>query len=167
MSERVQTYLNLFRFNMIWIDTIYITTWRNTLKFEQMQFSNMLKHVWTCWNMSEHVQTCLNLFRFNMIPIDMIHITTWRNTLKFEQTAQRKFLMTKWFLGSIRASWAIKKFKLWLDKCRLCLHDWRFERGVPTYSCRQWEYLERGTTAKNWCRWTTKLWQFDFKKPYM
>ena len=37
MSEHVETCLNLFRFNMIWIDTI-------------------LKHVWTCSNMSKLVQ---------------------------------------------------------------------------------------------------------------
>ena len=101
MSEDVQTCLNLFRFNMIRIDTIHITTWRNTLKFEQMRFSNM----------SEHVQTCLNLFRFNMIPIDMIHITTWRNTLKFEQTAQRKLTTTtKWFIGLLSSKSSDQKY---------------------------------------------------------
>ena len=58
MSEHVQTCLNLFRFNMIWIVTIHV----------------ILKHVWTCWNISEHVETCLNLFRFNTIWIVTIHV---------------------------------------------------------------------------------------------
>ena len=79
MSEHVETCLNLFRFNMIWIVMIHM----------------ILKHVWTCWNkhvltcsnsiwyellrfiwfsnVSEHVQTCLNLYRFNMIWIVTIH----------------------------------------------------------------------------------------------
>ena len=58
MSEPVETCLNLFRFNMIWIDAI-------------------LKHFWTCSNMSKLVQiqydtncygscnfqTCLNMLK--------------------------------------------------------------------------------------------------------
>ena len=37
MSEQGKTYLNLFRINMIWIDTIleYVKTWRNTLKLSK------------------------------------------------------------------------------------------------------------------------------------
>ena len=64
MSEHVETCLNLFRFNVIWIDTI-------------------LKHVWTCSNMSKLVQiqydtncynsgdpqTCLNMFKHEYISL--------------------------------------------------------------------------------------------------
>ena len=72
MSELVQTCLNLFRFNMIWIVAIHV----------------ILKHVWTCWNMpklgqiqydmnchnSYDSQTCLYLFRFNIIWIVKVHM---------------------------------------------------------------------------------------------
>ena len=108
MYEHVETCLNLFRFNMLWIDAI-------------------LKHVWTCWNMSklvqilyelvwfisfskisEHVQTnmsklvqiqyetkcydsydsqtCLNLFRINMTWIVKIlkHVYTCSKSIWYE-----------------------------------------------------------------------------------
>ena len=93
MYEHVQTCLDLFRFNMIWIVTL-------------------LKHVWTCSNMSKlvqvqydmnccdsydsqtcltgQVQTRLNLFRFTMIWIATIHtllkhVWTCSNMSKFVQ----------------------------------------------------------------------------------
>ena len=47
---------------------------------------------------------------------------------------------------------------LWPDICWLRFHDWGFEQSIPTYNCSQWEYVERGTAAKNRCRWTTKVW---------
>ena len=101
MSEPVETCLNLFRFNMIWIDAI-------------------LKHVWTCSNMSKLVQiqydmncydsydshrylnmfkqTCQNLFRFNMIRIVTIHMilkhvwtcseSIWHESLRFSNMSK-------------------------------------------------------------------------------
>ena len=96
MSEHVETCLNLFRFNMIWIVTIHailkrVWTCLNMFRFNMIRIvtiHGILKHVWTCsdsiwyellqfmWfsNMSEHVETCLNLFRFNMIWIVTIHM---------------------------------------------------------------------------------------------
>ena len=108
MSEHVQTYLNLFRFNMIQIVTIHmilkhVETCLNLLRFNTIwivTIHTILKHVWTCWNMSKLVQIqhdmnfynsydsqiCLNLFRINMIRIDTIlkHVKTWfQNMMKY------------------------------------------------------------------------------------
>ena len=92
MSKPVETCLNLFRFNMIWIDAILKHVWTcpNMSKLVQIQYDMnwcdmILKHVWTCWNLvklarnqyyydSYDSQTCLNLFRFNMIQIVTIHM---------------------------------------------------------------------------------------------
>ena len=104
MSEYVEIFLNLFRFNMIQIVTIHV----------------ILKHVWTCWNMSKLVQilydmncydsydshrylnmfkqTCQNLFRFNMIRIVTIHMilkhvwtcseSIWHESLRFSNMSK-------------------------------------------------------------------------------
>ena len=96
MSEHVETCLNLFRFNMIWIVTIIA----------------ILKHVWTCSSMSKLVQiqydtncynycnsqTCLNMFKhvltcsgsiwyelIQFINIFRLKMKTWRNTLNLSK----------------------------------------------------------------------------------
>ena len=66
-------------------------------------------------------QAYLNLFKLYMIRIDTIlkHIKTWNKNMtkycKVEQMGDEMF-ETKWFLGSLRASQAIKKGKKFLQK---------------------------------------------------
>ena len=115
-----QSCLNLFRFNMIWIVTIHV----------------ILKHVWTCWNMSELVQiqydtncydsynsqTCLNMLKhvwncsgsiwyelIQFLNMSRLKMKTCRNTLNLSKWHMKCYsLKTKLFLGSLRASRAIK-----------------------------------------------------------
>ena len=141
MSEHVETCLNLFRFNMLWIDTILQTCWNLYWISKTLIQIDAIHH--TCLNMLlwyeliqfyKHVETCLEFLK-PLILIDAIDDktslnllensdTNWCNLLHLNMSRLVHRYMTKY------KNWANQRRNSWRQSYSLDRFD---ERAVKNW----------------------------------
>ena len=132
-----QTCLNLFRFNMIWIVTIqYDTNCYDS--YDSQTCLNLFRFKWFIWfsNMSKRILNCNT--KFCKIWVNGTKCKDKKENARTKRKMQGRH--KKWFLGSLRASRAIKNIKNWPSWKKIGFFLY-LHYGIWMVSSKSWKRL--------------------------